>query len=447
MTTLTTFDFTNLPLLGNTETTNPSNRNQTTPAQQIFLGGFSGLFFEGAAANGNLRFITNTDRGPNGEPTNLINSIAGLERPFALPNFQPQLVRFELNRTSRQVTITQRIGLTLPDGSPISGLPNLQKGQQGTAYTDEVPVDLFGNLLTNQPLGADLEGIVVAPDGSFWLPDEYRPAIYRFDSTGKLIARFVPQGTTEPSNAATIFEASLSPVNPFGQEVLPAVYAQRRANRGFEAIALEGNKLYAFIQSAIDNPDSAADTTSRNSRNLRILEFDTLLGAVSGEYIYQLDSLSGLGNARTDKIGDAVSIGNGRFLVVERDDLETTASNKLIYNINLNGATNINNRDRLTGLPAGKTIEQLTDAELAAANIRPVSKSLVTNAATLGYIGVGKLEGLAVINSSTLAILNDNDFGVLASPLTGNGIIPLSNPITPIRLGLIEFDAPNFVTR
>ena len=38
-----------------------------------------------------------------------------------------------------------------------------------------------------QELGADLEGIVVAPDGGYWMVDEYRPAIYHFAASGALI--------------------------------------------------------------------------------------------------------------------------------------------------------------------------------------------------------------------------------------------------------------------
>ena len=222
---------------------------------QINLGGFSGLFFEGKTPAGTLKFITHTDRGPNGEPTDLISYIPGNERPFPMPKFQPELVRFELNPATGVFAISERIGLTQPDGVKMTGLPNLQAGAQGTAYTDEIPIDLFGNQLANRPLGIDPEGIVVAPDGTFWMVEEYRPAILHFDATGKQLARYIPEGTAASVGA---------PVGTFGTESLPAVFAQRRANRGFEGIALEGSKLYAFIQSALDNPDTAGDTTSRS---------------------------------------------------------------------------------------------------------------------------------------------------------------------------------------
>ena len=112
-----------------------------------------------------------------------------------MPKFQPELVRFELDPATGAFAMTQRIGLTQPDGVKMTGLPNLQAGAQGTAYTDEVPVDLFGDQLANRPLGIDPEGIVVAPDGTFWMVEEYRVSILHFDATGKLLARYIPEGT------------------------------------------------------------------------------------------------------------------------------------------------------------------------------------------------------------------------------------------------------------
>ena len=401
---------------------------------QINLGGFSGLFFEGKTPAGTLKFITHTDRGPNGEPTDLISYIPGNERPFPMPKFQPELVRFELNPATGAFAISERIGLTQPDGVKMTGLPNLQAGAQGTAYTDEIPIDLFGNQLANRPLGIDPEGIVVAPDGTFWMVEEYRPAILHFDATGKQLARYIPEGTAASVGA---------PVGTFGTESLPAVFAQRRANRGFEGIALEGSKLYAFIQSALDNPDTAGDTTSRASRNLRIVEFDTTSLTVTAEYLYNLRDISGAGSARTDKIGDATALGNGRFLVIERDDRLGTDANKLIQEIDLKGATDIHNPANLVNIPAGKTLEQLSEAELAAAGIKPVFKRLVTNLAALGYTGVSKPEGLAVVDGETLAVINDNDFGILAAAIPGDGTLPMNPNPEPVLLGLVKFDMPS----
>ncbi|NET00253.1 MAG: hypothetical protein F6K61_06655 [Sphaerospermopsis sp. SIO1G1] len=415
---LTTYEFENLPSLGTSAT-----------GQEFFLGGFSGLYFTGVADNGNLTFVTHPDRGPNGS-----NSAAG--RPFPLPDFQPEIVKFELNENSGEITITDRVELFRADGTtPLTGLPNLQPGDPGTGYTDEFGIDALGNAIPNDPFGADLEGIVVAPNGDYWMVDEYRPAIYHFNDDGVLIDRFIPIGTADADN---------QPAGTFGTEVLPEVYALRRGNRGFEAAALEGNKLYAFIQTALDNPDVDGNQTSRNSRNLRIVELDVVSGQVTGEYLYLLDDITGSGSARTDKIGDAVSLGNGKFAVIERDDRSDISSNKLIYEIDLWSATNINNPANFT-LPANTTIEQLSEAELATAGINPVSKDLIVNAAAIGYTGVEKIEGLALVDNNTLAILNDNDFNIIGSTNSDNGSVTINFSQTPIpeKLGIIEF--PNSI--
>ncbi len=113
-------------------------------------------------------------------------------------------------------------------------------------------VDLLGKTLPLDPLGGDFEGIVIDPaDGSMWMCDEYRPAIYHFDAAGVLIQRYVPIGTAAAAGAAP---------GTFGEEVLPSVIAQRRQNRGFEAIALDNGKIYAFVQSPLRNPQTLANS-------------------------------------------------------------------------------------------------------------------------------------------------------------------------------------------
>ncbi len=416
---LTTYNWDNRPTIGTTAKVNPKDPNKTTAGQDVKLGGFSGLRFEGVSANGNLRFVTVTDRGPNAEPADLLKDVAGNELPMILPDFQPEVDRFELNAATGKFALTQRIKLTGLDGKPLTGRPNLQNAAQGLAYTDQVPVDLFGNRLNNDPFGADLEGIAIAKDGSFWMSDEYRPAIYHFDATGRLIERLIPKGTPTATG--------------FGTPILPEIYAQRRSNRGFEGIAIDGNKVYAFMQSGLDIPDVANDANSKAISNLRILEYDTVTKAVTGEYIYQLNDLK-----LADKIGDATALGNGRFLVAERDSDSSVDSYKGIFEIDISKATNLAVAANLASIPAGKTADQLTTAELTTAKITPVTKKLIANATALGYTGVEKLEGLTVVDNNTLAVINDNDFGVTLAAVPGDGTVSLVD--APVKLGLISLN-------
>lgn len=414
---------------------------RTDAGQALQLGGFSGLAFEGIdPATGHLKFITLTDRGPNGEPT-------GVHRPFLLPSFTPEIVRLELDRDSGDLSIVQRIPLQRAPGMPLTGLPNTVLGSNANqAHNDEVPVDLFGNVLPIDPLGADLEGIVVDPaDGTFWMCDEYRPALYHVDTAGVLLARFVPIGTAA---------AAGMPAGTFGTEVLPSVLGQRRQNRGFEAIAIDNGRVYAWVQSPLRNPESTSNGTLNGLKNVRIVEFTPATQTVR-QFLHVMDNAPAAGSddTRADKIGDATALGGGEFLVVERDDDSVTsvpadapaAIQKKVYRINLAGATELTPAREAAFLAAtGKTPDLATLAELTANGIQPVGKLLQVDLAAAGYDTVQKVEGLAVIDPWTIAVINDNDFqvaGIEIDNATGTfSLLPTYVP-EPITLGLIDMQA------
>lgn len=403
-----------LPLLG------------VTPAgDQINLGGLSGLWFGGVdETTGNQIFYTIPDRGPN--PDTLDVDGDGInERPFALPDYQAKIIKLEVTSDRSQVAITQEILLRQGDGiTPITGLSNL-----ADESIDEQPVDLFGNPIELDPLGGDFEGILTDADGNFWMVDEYRPAIYKFSSTGVLLNRYVPDGT-----AAQVGESE----GTFGEETLPDEYINRRRNRGFEAVALdaEAGILYAFIQTPLANPDRDA---SDNSDVIRILGIDTATGEPVSEYVYLLEDPTVRSGGRVDKIGDAVYAGDGKFFVIERDSAVGETAKKYIFEINLKGATNI------LGLNAfgGETLEQQTANDLAAIGIKPVNKLKVTNLPSLGYLAGDKPEGLALLPDGSLVVLNDNDFGLAEGDIPLDGSALLNPNPTQTTLGFITFGEGN----
>jgi hypothetical protein len=397
---LRTFTFDNLPVLGT-----------TAAGQEILLGGFSGLFFEGVnPRNGNLQFITHPDRGPNVDPVDT-DGDGVKERPFPLPDYQAQWLRFELALDTGHLVITETIGLVHPDGTPITGLPNLE-GQSGLAHADEIPVDLLGNVLERDLFGADMEGIVRADDGTYWMVDEYRPAIYHFSPIGVLMHRFVPaRSNTTGANV--------------GVEVIPPIFAQRRANRGFEAVAYWGGILYAFIQSPIDNPDVPNDASSKAGNSIRILAFDTRTQQSVGQYLYMLE-----GNG-SDKIGDAVAVAENEFLVIERDSRTGPNSQKKIFHIDIRSATNIH------GMTEDVPLESLTVGELLGRGITPVTKVLAIDLVEAGYDFADKPEGLALIGENTLAILNDDDFRLAGGFDLTTGLLDDNPDAQDVVLGII----------
>jgi hypothetical protein len=381
----------------------------TAAGQKLRLGGFSGLVYEGVTNDGKLKFLTHTDRGPNGEPT-------GIKRPFLLPQFNPRLVRFTLDPKNGEFELTEQIALRSADGRLLTGVSNTAiSADTNQPYNDEVPVDLRGNVLPLDPLGGDFEGVVVAADGSFWMADEYRPAIYHFTKSGRLIERLVPIGT----HAAAGYPVPAPGVaGRFGTEALPAVIAQRRQNRGIEAIAIQNDKIYAFVQSPLRNPVSLGNAALNAMRNVRVVEFDPSTRATR-QFLYVMDNPAPVSadDTRADKIGDAVALPGGGFLVVERDDdavpedpIETIT--KKVYASSLTGATDISNLGLFDVGGVMKSVDQMTLAELTAAGVTPASKKLHVDLAQAGYAGIEKVEGLALLASGQLALLNDNDFGI-----------------------------------
>ena len=409
----------------------------------VKVSGFSGLFFDEAnSTSSEYVFYVIPDRGPN-EGT-VSGSLAGTSknlRPFKIPDYQARIVKFTMDPVSKEISFDEadQIFLTQGDSTPISGRGNIPGFDEvpvalelDTAMADVVVEGRGFNFLEYDAFGGDFEGILRDANGDFWMCDEYRPAIYHFDASGVMIDRLVPQGTS-------LLGDSAQEVGFYGTETLPAVYAKRRANRGFEALALDTDEgiLYAFIQSPIETPDRAS--VRNMSDVIRILGVDPATGEPVSEYVYLLERNrdAGLGN-RVDKMGDAVYVGNGRFMVLERDSglPGDNTSQKYVFEIDLKYATNIlgtdlANKTESTG-PEDKTLEMMTADDLAAADIAPVYKRKVLNLPSIGYLPSDKPEGLAVLPDGSLAVINDNDFGLAGAGVTDD-----------ISLGIISFDGMN----
>ncbi|MGC4102873.1 esterase-like activity of phytase family protein [Ferruginibacter sp.] len=326
-------------------------------------------------------FYLLTDRGPNVAEA-ATNSIM-----IATPDFVPQIGKFRLQGDS--LTLESVILLKNSSGANLNGLPN----PVGAGSTGENPFDLNNNPLAPSADGIDSEGMALASDGSFWISDEYGPHIIHVDKTGKTLEKINPYTT--------------------GRK-LPLVLAKRRPNRGMEGLTItpDGKTLVGIMQFPLYNPSSAATS---GSLVIRIVTFDIASGATK-EFVYMMD------NTTLQAVSEITAIDNNNFLVLERDGLFATDANratvfKKIFKISLTGATDIS--DATNGangkLFGGKTVEELKDAATLAANgIVPVTKTLVAD--LMKDIPTlyphDKAEGMAIINSTTIAVSNDDDFGI-----------------------------------
>lgn len=344
------------------EVSQPSSIGKKPDGTPIKLGGFSGLIYEGMdPESGEDIFLTLTDRGPNG-PTPKKKGM-GPSMTFLLPTYQLRWVRLGLNKKNKTLRVLEEIKLT-HNGRPLKGLPNLY-------LKDELPLDAFGKKLTPDSYGLDPESIVKDNEGHYWVGEEYRPSLVQFNAKGELLARYVPYGV--PSSV--------------GIQVLPAIYSQRRLNRGFEALAFTQGKLYAFLQSPLDSDSKA-------SRVIRILEFDPKLKRPTGEFFYHLDD-----GVSDRKIGDAIAISSNELLVIEQTSQVGQGAIKKIYRIKIK--------------PGEKQVE----------------KNLVLDLLEEGYGFVEKAEGIALMDSRIIAVLSDNDFGLFGEESSYLVLFPLKEKL------------------
>ena len=343
------------------------------------LGGYgSGLAVDPQDPN---TFYVISDRGPN-----VATSVSG-QLLFPLPTYNPSIAKYTLVGDSlRRVAV---IELKNAAGVRLTGIPN----PPGNGGTGETAVGPGGAPIALDPDGIDSEGLAIAPDGSFWVSDEYGPHIIHFDATGRTIERLNPFGTGT------------------GGRKIPLVFAKRRANRGMEGLAItpDGRSLLGGMQNPIDNPTAAI---GRLSNANRLLMVDIATGSTK-QFVYEVDVVGNF-------ISDITAISSTEFLVDERDGNfaggNPPAVTKKIYKISIGGATDVSDPANDAGGKQfnGKVLEALSPGERAAAGITPVTKTLVYDLLTLpGGYPHDKFEGLALVGNNTLVVSNDDDFGVI----------------------------------
>ncbi len=375
---LETFDYT------------PTTQITQWNGQPIFDGGISGLHY---IPGTDKEFFAVSDRGPNADATSHPNAAGQTALLFPKPDYAPVITRFKAENGAWTVQSIEEI--KRPSGTPISGLP-LPAGAGNTgevAWSDTTPV-----VLNNDIWGMDSEGILEDNEGNLWLCDEYGSSVWKLNKTTKqVIKRYTPFPTL-PEDAA-----------------LPAAIGKRRPNRGFEGIALTPNgKIYTILQSPANNPTVAVGNASRLTR---FVEIDPVTDAVR-MFAYEMLPNTGQIRTRDWKIGDMVAVNNHEFLLVEHGERNGT-NIKIIFKIDIANATPLTTEDY-----NGQTYEQLnTAANAAAFGIVPVQKTALFDLIEAGWDrSHDKPEGLSILDDTTIAVVNDNDFGI-NSPLADGEIV------------------------
>ena len=380
----------------------------------ITAGGLSGLWYAGD--EGGMRILyTVSDRGPQARR---IGSVLGdnpedsrkNERIFDDPKFPTTVYKLALEE-GRARTL-DCFPLLMPDGTggfrPATGIGQLHSddgawspagvGADGFNEYSQIPRDAFG-IDAEAILLLSLSGV---NDGRpvFVISDEYRPMIAYFDAeTGRLVQRLVPMDT---DYSAIDYEHGRGEVSGYTVKTLPAIYSQRRANRGLEALAYDSreNLIYGFMQSPMSVGGSKSASQLR-----RVIAVVPDSGRVTAEYVY----LQAHG-AKVDKIGDAVfNPQDHRFVVIDRG-----STGQYLMSFDFAEATNTLGLDwrQAIGVAQPELLprDELEPA-LAKAGVRQVEQTLLHDLSTTSrYLeSFDKPEGIALVPDG-LIINFDNDF-------------------------------------
>lgn len=385
---------------------------QNIEDHNIDLGGIGSDLWHSKENDGPGIYWMIIDRGPNGEDP----------RTFPVPEFTPFILKVRTVNGAIQILDAIPITGMGPTLNGVTGIPNLGNVAGPPALNEP----FFGcggaPALSTNPHGLDTEGIIRTSDGYFWVVEEYGPSILKIDPQGKVVKRFFPTELLD----------FLAPITGYGTDdsalSIPEIYGQRRRlNRGFEGIALSPDEetIYIALQSPFLTPTGNA---GRDSRNTRILAFDIVTEQVVGEYVYRFQPFAEFNvanqpvppfdanRARDMKLSALAMLDAHRMLVLERTDFIAK-----VYLVDLRTATNILGLGTWDAVNANTAASLEAVANLEAAGITPLPKEFVlTLDSTVPVNGMPipqKIEGLTVLDGKTIAIANDNDFGVGGTPL------------------------------
>lgn len=347
----------------------------------VALGGIgSDLFHQPGAPRDEFWAIT--DRGPNG--TVVVN---GEERTtFPTPGFDPTIVQVKVSRG--KINILRALPIRARNGKPVTGLPNVP-GREDPPYSTDGQTKLAFD-----PDGVDSEGLVRTWRGEFWVAEEYGPSLLHLDRRGRVIDRFVPKGWTGKGTSTPI------------KATLPAILNTRTYNRGFEGLTLapDGRTLYVAVQSPLSNPDKK---TYQKSRNGRIFAFDLWRQKITAEYVYRFEDVNtfdpaSAGKQNDMKVSSLTALDSHRMLVEERTDKVAR-----IYTVDLRRATNILG-STWDDVATNPSLEKSAEVP---AGVNALPKTLTVDLSKVPGMP-GKIEGVALADRHTLAVANDNDFGL-----------------------------------
>jgi hypothetical protein len=372
----------------------------------------SSIAFKGTSANGELEFYGLTDRGPNGDGPNL-PALSGSgttgAKIFPSPSFAPAFGVITIGKSGAVLTSSTPIKASATVKTSGLAIPPGTLGNSAELPVFEAIKYDANSKATFDANGLDTEAIVVDKKRNvLWVSDEYGPFIVKIDpATGIILNKYAPGSG------------------------LPDIFAKRRANRGMEGLALDTttDKLHGFLQSPLSDGSAAYTVTGKNeqverfARFTRWTEFDPTTGKAGKMYAYPLDPADYQdGRTGNAKLGDVVALGNGKFIVIEQGAGPSgKVFNKLML-IEIGAATDI------SAAAFNATTSDLEKSSMGGVAVNgadwkavtTLKKTLLLDLNAIGWLAE-KAEGLTMVDGNTLALANDNDFGMKTKVFDANG--------------------------
>jgi hypothetical protein len=324
--------------------------------------------------------------------------------------------------------VEDTILLTDDKGEPMTGLDPAEGGVKPAA----------GNLpplpqASNGRVALDPEGVVLLPDGSFFISDEYGPYIYHFSSAGKMLSAIRPPEALIPKRKGKDHFSANAP-GPGAPKPDPAnPETGRQNNQGLEGLALtpDGKHLVAILQSAT-RQDGGDKPETRN--HVRILYYDITSpdqAKLVKHFVVSLPVFDVDGKPRIAAQSELLALDDSHFLLLCRDgnglgQKNPTSLYRNVEVLDVTGATNIVGTpyEGLTPVaPGGKLVADVTPAKLTPFvdinDNAQLKKFGLHNGAPNDRSNLSeKWEGLGLVsaldpanpNDYFLLVVNDNDF-------------------------------------
>ena len=254
-----------------------------------------------------------------------------------------------------------------------------------------IPIDpsiIANRLLTGADF--DIESVRKDREGNLWFGEEFGPFLVETDKSGKVLRSEIKTPNIVPLGSTATGPEVQSPQNPYLGSDTPNL----GQSRGFEGMAInpKGNKLYTLLEGTVTG-DNAVNTTV--NKNLRIDEFNIKSQSYTGNnWLYLLDT-------NGTNIGDMTAINDHQLLVLERNGSTATSPStqpapfKKIYLIDIAGVTN------------GGFVYKTELVDLM--NIAD-PHDLNDDGNSLFTFPFVTIESVLPINSTTLLIINDNNY-------------------------------------